>query len=392
MRDVAVVGAGMTRFGKFLEQSMKELGQEAVQDALDDSGLQKQDIEAAMVGNAVGGLMTGQEMVRGQTILRPFGFGDIPIINTENACASSSTAFHLAWMYVASGMHDCVLALGVEKLYHEDKAKSFAAIGTAVDLEIEGEGSDGAGETRTRFMDFYADKAKEHMAKYGTKAQHFAKVAVKNHGNGAINPYAQFRKPFTLEDVLGARMVAEPLTLYMCSGIGDGAAATILCSPEKARQLTTDPIWVRGSEISSGMDLHEGDAPVAERVSKRAYERAGIGPSDLDVVELHDAAAPAEISLTEELGLCAYGEGGALIDSGETNIGGRIPVNPSGGLMARGHPIGATGLGQLVEVCWQLQGKAGERQVRDAKVGLTHNAGGEIRGEAAVNTVHLLSR
>ena len=392
MRDVAIVGAGMTRFGKFLEKSSKDLGQEAVQNALDDAGLQKSDIEAAIVGNAVGGLMTGQEMVRGQTILRPWGFGDIPIINTENACASSSTAFHLAWLYVASGMHDCVLALGVEKLYDEDKAKSFQAIGTAVDMELDAEAETGAGQTRTRFMDLYADAAKAHMEKYGTTVQQIAKVASKNHTNGSLNPYAQFRKPFSVEDVLQARMVADPLTLYMCSGIGDGGAATILCSAEKAKQLRTDPIWVRASAISSGHDRDGGEAAVADRTSKRAYEAAGIGPSDVDVVELHDAAAPAEISLVEELGFCAYGEGGPFAESGASQIDGDTPVNPSGGLMARGHPIGATGLGQLVEITWQLRGQAGDRQVKDAKVGLTHNAGGEIRGEAAVNTVHVLTR
>ena len=392
MRDVAIVGVGMTRFGKFLERSLKEIGQEAVQNALDDAGVQKKDIEAAFVGNATAGLLSGQEMVRGQTILRPFGFGDIPIINTENACASSSTAFHLAWLYVASGLHDCVLAIGAEKLYHEDKAKSFTAIGAAVDLEVDAEAAAGAGETRTRFMDMYADIAKEHMAKYGTTKNHFAKVAVKNHGNGALNPYAQFRTAFTLEDVLQARLIVEPLTLYMCSGIGDGAAAAVLCSPEKARRLTTKPVWVKTSQISSGMDLGENDAPIAERVSKRAYEAAGVGPADVDVVELHDAAAPAEIILSEQLGLCGPGEGGRLIDSGDTQITGRIPINPSGGLMARGHPIGATGMAQIVEIAWQLRGQAGARQVQDAKIGLTENAGGEIRGEPAACSVHILAR
>ena len=248
MRRVAVAGAGMTRFGKWMDKSLKDLGREAVDAAMKQASVDKPQIEAAIVGNATAGLITGQEMIRGQVILREMGFGDIPIINTENACASSSTAFHLAWMYVASGMYDCVLALGVEKLYHEDKRRSFQAIGSAVDVgamqelikqtaargrdkkEPEGaaEKSGGAGESRSMFMDFYAAGAREHMKRYGTTPIEFAKVAVKSHENASLNPYAQYREKYTVEDILASPMVAEPLTRLMCSPIGDGAAA--LCA------------------------------------------------------------------------------------------------------------------------------------------------------------------
>jgi acetyl-CoA acetyltransferase len=412
MRRVAVVGAGMTRFGKWLDKSLKEIGRDAVDAALKEAGVDKPQIEAAIVGNATAGLITGQEMIRGQVILREMGFGDIPMINTENACASSSTAFHLAWMYVASGMYDCVLALGVEKLYHEDKRRSFQAIGAAVDVQAiqdlikqtaargRGEGEKakesggGAGESRSMFMDFYAAGAREHMKRYGSTPMQFAKIAVKSHKNASLNPYAQYREQYTVEDIMNSPMVAEPLTRLMCSPIGDGAAALVLCSEEKARQLTTKPVWVTASVLSSGKDRQPGEPGVTTRVAQRAYEMAGVGPEDVDVIELHDASAPAELMEYEELGLCKVGEGGKLIEDGVTELSGKIPVNPSGGLLSKGHPIGATGCAQLTEIFWQLRGDAGDRQVKsgEAKVGLTQNGGGMMRGEAAAMTVHVLER
>ncbi|MHB8515714.1 MAG: thiolase family protein [Dehalococcoidia bacterium] len=412
MRRVAVAGAGMTRFGKWMDKSLKDLGREAVDAAMQDAGVDRPQIEAAIVGNATAGLITGQEMIRGQVILREMGFGDIPIINTENACASSSTAFHLAWMYVASGMYDCVLALGVEKLYHEDKRRSFQAIGSAVDVQAIQElmkqtaargrdeaekgtaSSGGAGESRSMFMDFYAAGAREHMKRYGTTAMQFAKVAVKSHKNASLNPYAQYREPYTVEDILNSPMVAEPLTRLMCSPIGDGAAALVLCSEEKARQLTTKPVWVTASVLGSGKDRAPGEPGVTTRVANKAYAMAGVGPEDIDVIELHDASAPAELMEYEELGLCKVGEGGRLVEEGVTEITGKIPVNPSGGLLSKGHPIGATGCAQLTEIFWQLRGEAGDRQVKggNAKIGLTQNGGGMMRGEAAAMTVHVLER
>jgi acetyl-CoA acetyltransferase len=362
-------------------------------------------------------------MIRAQVILRDMGFGDIPMINTENACASSSTAFHLAWMYVASGMYDCVLALGVEKLYHEEKRRSFQAIGSAVDIEAiqelmartaergrsqteaskaedangggkSGGGTQGAGESRSMFMDFYAASAREHMKRHGTTAIQFAKVAVKSHANASLNPYAQYRETYSVEEILASPMVAEPLTRLMCSPIGDGAAALVLVSEEKARQLTTKPVWVTASILGSGKDRAPGEPGVTTRMAKKAYAAAGVGPEDIDVIELHDASAPAELIEYEELGLCKVGDGGKLIEEGATEITGKIPVNPSGGLLSKGHPIGATGCAQLVEIYWQLQGEAGERQVKggNAKVGLTQNGGGMMKGEAAAMAVHVLQR
>jgi acetyl-CoA acyltransferase len=409
MRNVAVIGAGMTRFGKYLDRSMKDLGREAVEDAEKAAGVQHKDIEAAVVGNSMAGIVTGQESIRGQVILREMGFGDIPMVNTENACASSATAFHIGWLYVASGMYDCVLTLGVEKLYHEDKRVSYAAIGSAVDVEAMREAArkareaadraatearqvgEGAGEKRSMFMDFYAAGARNHMKKYGTTKEQFAKVAVKNHLHGSLNPHAQYQDTCSVEDVLMSPLVVEPLTRLMCSPIGDGAAAAVICSEEKARQFTANPIWVKASVLTSGMDLQPGDDPAATRASQRAFQIAGVTPRDLDVLEVHDASAPAEIMIYEELGLCPEGEGGRLIDEGVTQLGGRQPVNTSGGLLAKGHPVGATGVAQIAEIYWQLKGEAGGRQVEGAKVGLTENGGGAVRGEPAAMSVHILS-
>lgn len=410
MRDVAIAGAGMTNFGKFLDRSMKDIAREAVQAALDSAGIEKEKLNVAVVGNATAGLITGQEMIRGQVALRDMGIGGIPIINTENACASSSTAFHVAWMYVASGMYDIALAVGMEKLYHEDKTRSFKAIGSAVDVEWvqqmqaqaaaakEREKNDnpdvaeGAGEKRSMFMDFYAAFARSHMAKYGTTKEQFARVAVKNHFHGSLNPHAQYREVYSLEDVLASPPVAEPLTRLMCSPIGDGAAATVLVSPEIARQLGTQkPVWVRASVLGSGFDRQPGEPDVTQTVSRKAYEMAGVGPEDLSVIECHDASAPAELVLYEELGLCKPGEGGELIDSKATYFDGPKPVNPSGGLISKGHPIGATGVAQIVEIVTQLRGEAGDRQVKNPKVGLTENGGGMVKGDPAALSVHILT-
>jgi acetyl-CoA acyltransferase len=414
MREVSVIGAGMVKFGKYLDTSMKVIGRDAVNSALGTAGIDKGKIEAAVVGNAMAGLVTGQECVRGQVVLREMGVGGIPIINCENACASSATAFHLAWLYVASGMYDVVLALGMEKLYHADKKKSFAAIGSAVDVELmqqmiadmnaqqaklraereaRGEApkkTEGAGESRSMFMDFYAAGARAHMKRYGTTAEQFGRVAVKNHRNGSLNPHAQYQDVYSLEDIMSAPMVADPLTRLMCSPIGDGAAATVLCASSIANRYTSKPVQVLASMISSGTD-HGADEPgVVTRVAKQAYEKAGVGPSDLSVIELHDASAPAELITYEELGLCKPGEGGKMIDDGVTEITGRIPVNPSGGLLAKGHPVGATGVAQICEIFWQLRGEAGKRQVANPKIGLTENGGGMVRGEAAAMSIHVL--
>ncbi len=407
--DVCLAGLGMTRFGKHMETGLKALGGEAVQAALADAGVAPGDLDAAFVGNAAAGVITGQESIRGEVILRGMGLGRLPVINVENACASGSTALHQACAMVSAGVYDTVLALGVEKLYHPDKKRTFSAFSGAVDVEalqaiLEGlrrnaeqggaqEAASGAGEKRSMFMDIYALAARAHMARYGTTKEQFAAVASKNSYHGSLNPRAQFREALTVAEVLAAPMVAEPLTRPMCSPIGDGAAAVVVVSPRKARALgIAKPVRVAAIVLRSGWD-HGGDEPgTVEVCAAEAYEQAGVGPQDLHVAEVHDASAPAEVLAYEALGLCPKGEGGKLVESGATRIGGRIPVNPSGGLLRKGHPVGASGVAQIVELAEQLQGRAGGRQVQGARVALAQNGGGNIGTDAAAMCVTILTR
>src|SRR5262245_40498372 len=402
---VVVAGIGMTRFGKYLDRGVRSLAEEAVNEALKDAGLEPKDVQTAYFANAVSGLITGQEMIRGQAALRHTGLLGIPIFNVENACASAASAFHLAWMAVASGQYDVALAVGAEKLFHEDKTKAFRAIGTAVDLESLQElkkkmaetqskgtptGDQKEGENRSFFMDIYASMTREYMKQSGATAEDFADVAVKNHDHGALNPRAQYRNRCTREEVLSSREISAPLTLMMCSPIGDGAAAAILCSEKAASRLgVRKPLTVRASVLISGRDRKQDEPGAAERAAKRAYEVAAIGPQDVNVIEVHDAAAPAELMVYEDIGLCKPGEGPALLRTGKTKLGGKHVVNPSGGLLAKGHPIGATGIAQIVEICEQLRGTAGERQVSGARVGMTENGGGFLGRDAAAMSVHV---
>jgi acetyl-CoA acetyltransferase len=406
--DAIVAGVGMTHFGKHMETGLKALGAEAVTSALADAGIDKDAVEAAYVGNAAAGLVTGQECIRGQVILRSIGMGQIPVINVENACASASTALNQACAMVTAGLHDVVLALGVEKLYHVDKKRTFGAFSGAVDVEamqaiMEGlrknaeaggakQASSGAGEKRSMFMDIYAAMARGHMERYGTTVEQFAGVSAKNSFHGSLNPRAQFREALTVEQVLAAPMIAEPLTRPMCSPIGDGAAAVVVMSPKRARELgVSQPVRVVASVLHSGWDHGIDEPGTVDLCAAEAYEEAGVGPEDLSVVECHDASAPAEISATESLQLCPKGDGGKLIDEGATRLGGRIPVNTSGGLLRKGHPVGATGIAQIVELTEQLQGRSGDRQVEGARVALAHNGGGNIGADAAAMCVTILT-
>jgi acetyl-CoA acetyltransferase len=406
--NAILAGVGMTRFGKHMETGLKALGAEAVQKALADAGVEADQLEAAWVGNAAAGLVTGQECIRGQVILRSMGLGKLPVINVENACASASTALNQAAAMVSAGLYDIVLALGAEKLYHEDKRKSFAAFSGAVDVEAmaaimarlkqsaEAGGAksaaSGAGEKRSMFMDIYAIAARGHMKAYGTTVEQFAGVSAKNSYHGSLNPRAQFREVLSVEQVLAEPMIAEPLTRPMCSPIGDGAAAVVVVSERKARELgIRRPVRVASSVLHSGWDPAPGDVGSVKLCALEAYEEAGVGPQDLSVVELHDASAPAEIMAYESLDLCGSGEGGKLIEAGETRLGGRVPVNTSGGLLRKGHPVGATGIAQIVELTEQLQGRAEKRQVDGARVGLAHNAGGNIGADTAAACVTILT-
>lgn len=407
--NAVVAGVGMTRFGKHLETGLKALGAEAVQAALADAGLGVRDLEAAYVANAMAGLITGQECVRGQVILRSIGIGRIPVINVENACGSGSSAFYQACAMVSAGCYEVVLVLGIEKLYHPDKRRTFAALAGGMDVEemaaamarfhadqtAGGSGAKGAAPSAQRSvaMDFYASVARAHMREYGTTLTQLAGVSAKNSLHGSLNPRAQFREVLTIEEVLAAPMIDEPLTRPMCSPIGDGAAAVVVVSERKARELGPEkPVRVAGCSLHSGWDHDAGELGSASLCAQEAYAQAGVEPKDLSVAEVHDASAIAELIAYESLGFCATGGGGRLIEEGVTQLGGRLPVNTSGGLLRKGHPVGATGAAQIVELTEQLQGRCGKRQVEGAKVALAHNGGGVVGREAASMCVTILVR
>ncbi|MES2127938.1 MAG: thiolase family protein [Pseudomonadota bacterium] len=404
-----IAGVGMTGFGKHLDKTLKSLAALAIDAALRDAGIGKQQLQAAWMGNAAAGVVTGQEMIRGEVVLRGMGIGKIPVVNVENACASSSTAFQQACAMVSAGYYDVVLACGFEKLFHEDKARSLGAFSSAIDVEdpegalnvvktlaaAAGETYDaaGAGANRSVFMDIYALMAKKYMKQSGATAEHFAMVSVKNALHGSMNPRAQFQDRLTVEQVLGARAIVDPLTLPMCSPLGDGAAAVIIVSERKARELgLRHAVKVAASALVSGWDFEGEGESVGAFAAQQVYEAAGIGPQELSCVELHDASAPSELVAYEYLGLCAAGEGPRLIASRATYLGGRIPVNVSGGLLRKGHPIGATGCAQIVELTEQLQGRSGQRQVQGARIALAHNGGGAIGLDAAATVVTLLQK
>lgn len=388
MRDVVIIGVGMTKFGKFLDRTLQDMGQEAIWKAIEDSGVQASDIQVAYFSNSLAGLITGQEAVRGQIVLRHAGLGGIPVINVENACASGTTAFRGAWLEVASGAYDVALAVGVEKLFCDDTARSLRALSTNSELELAMMGF--------QFTAYYALQLRKYMKEYGATKELFARVAVKNSYNGSLNPYAQHQKVLTVEEVLNSRPISDPLTLYMCSSMSDGAAAAIVCTREKARQFTSGPLIEVGScVLKAGLYRKPGDTSIPNTVTlvaREAYEKAGVDPKDINVAEVHDAMAPVELLRCEELLLCGKGEAIAMFEQGRTRIDGDIPVDPSGGLSARGHPVGATGLGQITEIVWQLRGTAGAHQVNNPRVGLTQNSGGRVEEDTAATSVTILKK
>lgn len=409
--NAIIAGGGMTAFGKYPDVSLKALAGEAIRAALADAGLEPKDIQAAYMGNAAAGTITGQVCVPGEVVLRSLGIGGIPVINIENACATASTALNQAAAMVSAGLYDVVLAVGYEKLVHADKARTFSVFSGAVDVDdmaglsslidrkmaaVGLKGDVDGGAARSLFMDIYATEAVAHMQKYGTTREQLAAVPAKNSRHGALNPRAQFRDVVSVADVLAAREIVWPLTLPMCSPIGDGAAAVVLVSAKKAREMgLVDPVRLTVSQLSTSWDYPEGeDSLVFHAVIAKAYEEAGLGPQDIDVVELHDASASSEILHTEYLGLCPIGEAGRVIEAGLTALGGggRTVVNPSGGLLRKGHPIGATGIAQVVELYEQLSGRSGARQVANARVGLAENGGGYLNGDVAALCVTILQR
>lgn len=389
MRPVVILGVGMHPFGRYPALRLRDLVRVACWDACKDAGIRPDGIQIAYFGNSIAGILTGQEGIRGQIGLREVGIARIPVINVENACASGATAFREAWMAVASGLYEIALAVGAEKMFCGDTQRTLAALETSADVEVMG----GRG---LQFSALNAMRLKLKMAMYGWTVDHFARVAAKNHRNGSLNPYAHHRIPYTAADVLASRPIADPITLLMCSSISDGAAAVILACSDVGRKRGVQPlISVAGSGLRSGnfTDGTTDGRSAVEMAASEAYEMAGIGPEDVDVADVHDAVAPAELIRCEELGLCSPGDAVRLLEQGETEINGRIPINPSGGLTARGHPIGATGIAQIIEITWQLRGQAGERQVkRRTRVGLAQNSGGHVEGDNAIVGVHILKR
>jgi acetyl-CoA acyltransferase len=389
MEDVYIAGAYVTAFGKFPDKSLRVLAAEAVTGALADAGCGPDEIDVVFFANAAEGLLTGQEMIRGQVVLDGTGLEGKPVINCENACASGSTAAHLAFTAVQSGTADVALALGAEKLTNPDRARTFSVFQAGWDIERFG-GPDGK-SNQSAFMSTYAEMAREYMARSGATVEDFAAISVKSHNNGALNPKAQYRDPLTVEEVLASRVIDDPLRVLMCSPIGDGASAILVANARGLARLDANPVRVLAAAMRSG-SRDEAESPIVV-ATRAAYEQAGVRPDDLDVIEVHDAAAPAELMAIEELGIAEPGEGPALLRAGETALGGRFPINPGGGLLSRGHPIGATGCAQLTELVDQLRGRCGERQVADAKIALAENGGGWLGGKGpAVATITILSR
>ena len=403
----------MTKFGKFIEKSIKDLTGEALKSLKDDNGINLRTIESAWFSNAAWGMYEFQHSIRGQVALSANKIDKIPIINVENACASGSTAFHGAWMSIKAGLYDCVLAIGAEKIYQEDRAKMMKGFMTYTDVERTrklikslkqqaekekaekpnnqgNEQKDKKKGGHSAFMDLYAMAARNHMRKYGTTQRHMAVVASKNHNNSTLNPLAQYTFPMTVEQVMEDYEVAFPLTRSMCAPVGDGAAAAILCSEKFLTEHPVDnAILIHASVVRSGSWKSDD---IAKRAAKAAYEMSGLTPKDIDVAEVHDATAFGEIHQIEQMGFCPVGKGGPFTQSGATALNGEIPVNPSGGLLSRGHPLGASGLAQIYELVVQLRGKAGERQIKNPKLALAENGGGNIGfGEAAL-CVHILEK
>jgi acetyl-CoA acetyltransferase len=363
MREVAVAGVGMSKFGRYRDKEYQDLGFEAVVNALEDSGMEWKEIQAAFCSNAYSGMGVGHN------IAARIGKSGIPIVNVENACSGGASAFRLCYQSVAMGLYDVCLAIGVEKIP-----------GGLLD--------DTSWPEHERDMGFnvqpanYALELQRHMYEYGSTIEHVALVTVKNRKNGVLNPYAGFRKEVTVEEVLDSRMIATPLRLLMCCANGDGAAAAVLCNIKKLkskRRLVTVGASVLVSDtygnVKGAGSIRYKNPDRTEIAAEQAYETSGCGPKDMDLVEVYDTMASAEIINGEKLGLCAKGEYGPLLERGTFNLGGSLPVNTSGGLMSRRHPLSATGLAQIAEVVWQLRGECGVRQIQGAKVGMCHCLG-----------------
>lgn len=409
--DVYLAGIGMTRFTRHLDKTYAQLGAMALDDVFKDAGMEKTDIGAVFFSNSFWGHFEGQHSIKGQCVLRPYGMLGLPIINVENACASGSTAFYMAYLALKSGEFDVALCLGVEKIAHKDKALSLASFTAGFDTAniedtfhlyeelskknaVSAGPDDGMGKSKA--MEFYGVMARWHMSKYGSTQEQFARIAVKNRFNGSLNPLAQWQEPVSLEEVIGDRLISYPLTRPMCAPVGDGAAAAILVSERFLGRLKgPKPVRIRAIGHCAGTDkrTYEERKDVGEILSGKVYEKAGLGPEDIDIAEVHDATACGELHQTECLGFTPEGTGGEFSASGESGLGGRLPVNTSGGLISRGHPVGASGIGQIHELVTQMRGRAGKRQVpKDVRIALAQNGGGIITLEEASMTITILEK
>lgn len=376
MRDAYIAGTGVIRFGRYPDQLLEDFVPPAVTEAIADAGVDGRSLGVAVFGNSGGG------RVAGQRVLRELGLTGISILNVENACAGGGSALHVGWLAVASGLHDLALVVGMEKmqkgLIPPNPGEYEAALGKTLPAK-------------------YALRARKHMDHYGLTREQLAQVSVKNHRAGALNPNAHYQEEVSLEEVLASRLIADPLTLLQCCPTTDGAAAVVIAGGEVAKQLGAR-VRIAASVVTSGRHTNPargdlgGDEDLATRAGAAAYEMAGLGPGDVDVAEVHDAFTVGEILATENLGFCPRGEGGRLVDEGVTSLGGRLPVNPSGGRLSLGHPLGATGVVQAVELTRQLQGRSGPRQAEGARVALAHVQGGSTPGiGTGACAVHILT-
>lgn len=399
-----VAGVGMTPFGIHAGCSNHDLARWAVREALTDAGAAAGDVDVAFYGTATHGALEGQAMISGHIALRGLGIERVPVHNVESACATGASAFNLAVTHVLAGEADLALAVGAEKMHVGDRRRTLALFDSAYDItrpdeltrtlvDLGGVVDDADAGERSIFMDIYAALARRHMDLYGTTPEQLAAVAAKNHLHATYNPRAHYREAMSVEEILLARPLAHPLTVPMCAPITDGAAASVVCSEAGLRRLgSAAPVRVLASVVGTGSDhgLATVEDHITRRLVGRAYERAGVGPGDIDVAEVHDATAFGELLQTEMLGFVPEGEGGPAAELGITRLGGSIPINPSGGLESKGHPLGATGLGQVFELTEQLRGIAGARQVPGARIALAENGGGFHHGEEAVASVIIL--
>lgn len=411
MTQVYIAGVGMTPFGRHLDKSIHDLSSAAAALALQDAGADPLVIEAVYFASATNGALQGQHSIPGPIAARRAGLSGVPVFSVENACASGSSAFNLAVTAIRAGEADVALALGAEKMNIADKARMFAVFDSGWDIEtveankatllalgagIEPPPGTTSDKPYSVFMDAYAAFCRQHMRRYGTTQRQIAAVAAKNHTHSVHNPLAQFRDAMGIAQVLGAPPITYPLTLPMCSPISDGAAATVVCSEAGLRKLGAAgrAVKVLASVILTGVehDPEEREKGIGYRTAQRAYERAGIGPDAIDVAEVHDATAMGELLNVEALGLVPFGLAGPAAERGDFTLGGRLPVNPSGGLESKGHPIAATGLGQIHELVTQLRGEAGARQVEGARIAAHENGGGLLGIEEAVVAVNLLAK